>query len=491
VFESAEIGHRITKARYKREEPKLREALLAAQFDLLQKQDFPVLILVAGLDGAGKGDTVNIFNEWMDPRHIRTEAFDPGDGADSGRPRLWPFWRSLPRKGNIGMFFGSWYSQPISERANGRSKKSVFGQELERIRHFERMLAAEGVLLLKLWFHLSEDAQRKRFKKLGANPLTSWRVSSRDREHLRNYERYARISAEALRETSTGEAPWQIIDGSDPHYRALTAGQLLLEAMRRRLDGPAPAMSPPAPPPAPSLDGRDLLNSLDYRARIAPTRYKKQLEKAQARVAVLTRDKRIRDRSLVCVFEGMDAAGKGSTIRRITRAMDARFYRVVPIAAPSDEERAQPYLWRFWRHLPRYGHATIFDRSWYGRVLVERVEGLCSEYDWTRGYHEINEFEEQMAESGTIVLKFWLSITAEEQLKRFRERETVAYKRHKITQEDWSNRKKWPKYERAVCDMIERTSTVHAPWHVVPANDKRFARVTVLQTLADALEAQL
>jgi polyphosphate:AMP phosphotransferase len=319
----------------------------------------------------------------------------------------------------------------------------------------------------------------------------SWRVSSRDREHLRNYERYARISAETLRETSTGEAPWQIIDGSDPHYRALTAGQLLLDAMRRRLDGPAPTMSPPAPPPAPSLDGRDLLNSLDYRARIAPTRYEKQLEKAQARVAVLTRDKRIRDRSLVCVFEGMDAAGKGSTIRRLTRAMDARFYHVVPIAAPSDEERAQPYLWRFWRHLPRHGHATIFDRSWYGRVLVERVEGLCSEYDWMRGYHEINEFEEQMAESGTIVLKFWLSITAEEQLKRFRERESVAYKRHKITPEDWRNRKKWPKYERAVCDMIERTSTGHAPWHVVPANDKRFARVTVLQTLADALEAQL
>ncbi len=491
MFESAEIGHHITKARYKREEPKLREALLEAQFDLLQKQDFPVLILVAGVDGAGKGETVNLFNEWMDPRHIRTEAFESGDGADSGRPRMWPFWRSLPRKGNIGMFFGSWYTQPISERANGRSKKSVFGQELERIRHFERMLAAEGVLLLKLWFHLSKDAQRKRLKKLGANPLMSWRVSSRDREHLRNYERYARISAETLRETSTGEAPWQIIDGSDPHYRALTAGQLLLDAMRRRLDGPAPTMSPPAPPPAPSLDGRDLLNSLDYRARIAPTRYEKQLEKAQARVAVLTRDKRIRDRSLVCVFEGMDAAGKGSTIRRLTRAMDARFYHVVPIAAPSDEERAQPYLWRFWRHLPRHGHATIFDRSWYGRVLVERVEGLCSEYDWMRGYHEINEFEEQMAESGTIVLKFWLSITAEEQLKRFRERESVAYKRHKITPEDWRNRKKWPKYERAVCDMIERTSTGHAPWHVVPANDKRFARVTVLQTLADALEAQL
>jgi polyphosphate:AMP phosphotransferase len=491
VFESAEIGHTIPKSRYKREEPKLREALLDAQFRLLQKPDFPVLILVGGVDGAGKGETVNLFNEWMDPRHIRTEAFDADDLKDGGRPAMWPFWRSLPRKGNIGMFFGSWYTRPIVDRAEGRSKRSAFAEDLERIRHFERMLVAEGVLLLKLWFHLSKDAQLKRLKKLGGDPLTSWRVTPRDWQRYKNYDRYVRVSSETLRETSTGEAPWHVIDGSDPHYRALTAGNLLKDALLRRLDGPAPALSPAAPPPVPALDGRDLVNALDHGQRLSPARYEKQLGKAQARVAMLTRDKRMRDRSLVCVFEGMDAAGKGSTIRRITRALDARFYRVVPIAAPSDEERAQPYLWRFWRHLPRHGRATIFDRSWYGRVLVERVEGFCSEADWMRAYHEINEFEEQMAEAGAIVLKFWLSITPDEQLKRFREREKVAYKRHKITQEDWRNRKKWPKYERAICDMIERTSTEHAPWHLVPANDKKFARVQVLQTIAQALEKQL
>jgi polyphosphate kinase 2 (PPK2 family) len=220
VFESAEIGHSIPKARYKREEPKLREALLDAQFRLLQKPEFPVLILVGGVDGAGKGETVNLFNEWMDPRHIRTEAFEVGDGADSGRPLMWPFWRSLPRKGNIGMFFGSWYTRPIVDRAEGRSKKSAFAQHLERIRHFERMLAAEGVLLLKLWFHLSKDAQRKRLKKLASDPLTAWRVTPRDWQRFRNYDRYATVSAETLRETSTGEAPWHVIDGSDPHYRA-------------------------------------------------------------------------------------------------------------------------------------------------------------------------------------------------------------------------------------------------------------------------------
>ncbi len=491
MFESAEIGHVISKARYKREEPKLRGELLDAQHRLLEKPDFPVLILVNGVDGAGKGETVNLFNEWMDPRYIRTEAFDASDGTDSGRPAMWPFWRSLPRKGNVGMFFGSWYTRPILERAQRRGKRSEFAHHLERIRHFERMLVSEGVLLLKLWFHLSHDAQHKRLKKLGKDPLTAWRVTDADWERFRNYQRFTEVSADALRETSTGEAPWHIIDGSDPRYRALTAGKLLLDSMRRRLDGPAPAISPAAPPPVPALDNRDLLNSLDYGARLKPARYEKMLEKAQGRLALLTRDKRLRERSLVCVFEGMDAAGKGSTIRRLTRAFDARFYRVVPVAAPSDEERVQPYLWRFWRHIPRHGHAAIFDRSWYGRVLVERVEGFCSESDWMRAYHEINEFEEQLAESGVIVVKFWMSITLEEQLRRFRERQKIAHKRHKITDDDWRNRKKWPKYERAVCDMIERTSTAHAPWHLIAANDKPWARVAVLEQVAESLEKAL
>jgi len=493
VFESAEIGHEISRARYKREEPKLREALLDAQYRLLAKPDFPVLILVSGVDGAGKGETVNLFNEWMDPRHIRAEAFDPdGDGdGDAGRPVMWPFWRALPRKGNVGMYFGSWYTQPIVGRVQRRTKSSEFAHALERIRHFERMLVAEGVLLVKLWFHLSRDAQRRRLTKLGEDPLTAWRVSKQDWKRFEHYGRYAEVSAEALRETSTGEAPWHVIDGSDARYRALTAGKLVLDAMRRRLDGPAPVISPAAPPPEPSLDGRNLLSALDHRRELPAARYEKALARAQARIAVLTRDRRLRDHSLVLVFEGMDAAGKGSTIRRLTRAMDARFYRVVPVAAPTEEERAQPYLWRFWRNIPRHGHAAIFDRSWYGRVLVERVEGFCSESDWMRAYHEINEFEEQLTESGVITLKFWLSITLDEQLKRFRERQKVGYKRHKITPEDWRNRKKWPRYERAICDMIERTSTPHAPWCLIPANDKRWARVAVLERVAEALEAQL
>ena len=199
----------------------------------------------------------------------------------------------------------------------------------------------------------------------------------------------------------------------------------------------------------------------------------------------------MRKRALVLVFEGMDAAGKGSTIRRITHALDARFYRVVPVAAPNENERAQPYLWRFWRYIPAHGRSVIFDRSWYGRVLVERVEGFCSEADWMRAYDEINGYEEELAESGAVIVKFWLAITPEEQLRRFRERQETPHKNYKITDDDWRNREKWPLYERAVEEMIDRTSTQVAPWHVVASNDKLFARIEVLQTLCERLQQAL
>jgi len=234
-----------------------------------------------------------------------------------------------------------------------------------------------------------------------------------------------------------------------------------------------------------------VLNSLDYTQKLTDKEYRAQLEKYQGRLALHSRKPKFRKRSLILVFEGQDAAGKGSTIRRITGALDARYYGITPVAAPTEEERAQPYLWRFWRHLPRLGRVTIFDRSWYGRVLVERVEKFAHEADWMRAYHEINQFEEEMVEHGAIVLKFWMAITKEEQLKRFRLREKTSFKAFKITEEDWRNRKKWDDYERAVCDMVERTSTEAAPWNLIPANDKLFARIQVLRTICEALDKNL
>ena len=491
MFESAEIGHKLKKSEYKREEPKLRQRLLDLQYDLLKKGSFQTIVLVNGVDGAGKGETVNLLNEWMDPRHIQTRAFGAIEDAERAHPEMWRFWRALPPKGRIGILFGSWYTDPILQRVMGNEKRAEFERRLQRIRHFERMLVSEGALLVKFWFHLSKRAQKKRLKQLSSHKDTAWRVGPEEWRHYEHYDEFVRVCEDALRETSTGEAPWEVIEGSDHEYRSLTAGRLIEQALSARLKGAPAVISPPAPPPAPPLDKRTLLMSFDYKRSLDREKYASRLTKLQGRLNLLARSKRMRERSIIMVFEGMDAAGKGSTIRRITQAMDARFYRVVPIAAPTDEERAQPYLWRFWRHVPGHGGAVIFDRSWYGRVLVERVEGFCTSFDWMRAYSEINDFEEQLTESGAIVAKFWLAITPAEQLKRFRLREKTSYKRFKITPEDWRNRRKWPKYEQAVNDMLERTSTDVAAWDVIASDDKLFARVQTLERLCERIESQL
>lgn len=496
MFESAEVGHALDKRKFARIEPRLRQDLLEAQYALLRQGRYQVIVLVNGVDGAGKGETVNVFNEWMDPRHIHTHAFGPESDEERDRPEMWKFWRALPPRGRIGILFGSWYSDPILQRVMGSEKRTRFEHRLERIRRFERMLIDEGAALVKLWFHLSKKAQARRLKELASSSKTAWRIGPGEWKRFKHYDEFVSVCDVALRETSTDAAPWHIVEGSDPGYRSVTAGRLLLEALRGRAALREPrrparrAARARGPEPTP-LDARNVLRSLDYGAGLARSRYEKRMQTLQARLNGLTRARAMKDHAVVLVFEGMDAAGKGSTIRRVTRAMDARFYRVVPVAAPSDEERAQPYLWRFWRHLPRRGRCVIFDRSWYGRVLVERVEGFCAPGDWGRAYHEINEFEEELTESGGIVVKVWLSITLDEQLKRFRERERTPYKRFKITAEDWRNRSRWPLYERAVCDMVDRTSTDHAPWRLVAANDKYHARVEVLETICGAIERRL
>lgn len=494
MFEAAELGQKVSKEQYAEQEPLLRAALLKAQYALLAKPEFPVIVLIGGVDGAGKGETVNHLHEWMDPRHITTAAFGEPTDEERARPPMWRFWRALPGKGRIGILFGSWYTEPIAGRVDRALSAEGFLYQIEEIRHFERMLVAEGVLILKFWFHLSKDEQKKRLNELHDDPLTRWKVTKLDLEHLKTYDRFRKVAETTLRETSTGEAPWTIIDGYDPRNRALTVGNALLQALQGRLHHmPPPPSSAPAPLQPPAVKGaRNVINSLNYEAKLEDKEYREQLAELQGRLAGMLRKGRFQKRhSLVLAFEGSDAAGKGGSIRRVTAAMDARGYSVTPIAAPNDEERAQPYLWRFWRHVPALGRAAIFDRSWYGRVLVERVEKFAAVPDWMRAYHEINQFEQEMTDAGAIVLKFWLAITKEEQLKRFKAREKVEFKKFKITEEDWRNRKKWGAYEQAVCDMVERTGTANAPWHLIPANDKQYARVQVLKAVCEALEQRL
>ena len=491
MFESAEIGHKLAKSAYRDAVPALRAALLAAQVDLFEKHKTPVVVLISGQDGAGKGETINVLYQWMDPRFISTLAFSQPNDEEREHPPMWRFWRSLPPKGRVGIFAGSWYSDPIRERILGEISVKELDARAEQINRFEAMLVNEGALVLKFWFHLTKEGQKQRLKSLSSDPRTAWRVTQWNWDRLKTYDQLQDVAGHLLRITNTAAAPWVVVEGADDRYRSMTVGQVLLKEMQNKLAHVEPPRAPMPPMVRVDLDGRNVLSELDLTLALPDKSYKDQLAKWQGRLSELVRDERFKGRSLVCAFEGADAAGKGGAIRRIAAALDARQYQVTPVAAPTDEEKEQPHLWRFWRHLPRHGHVAIFDRTWYGRVLVERVEGYCTEADWLRAYSEINDFEHEMIEAGVVVVKFWLQISQAEQLRRFKEREKIEFKRFKITQEDWRNREKWHDYQQAICDMVERTSTGEAPWTLVEANDKNYARVKILRTLCQSLEAAL
>ena len=486
MTEAANRGYTVSAEAYKEQETGLREALLDAQYDLMRDKARAVLIVIAGVEGAGKGETVNLLNRWMDPRAIEVSGFLVPTEEEKAHPRMWQFWRALPPRGKIGVFLGAWHTMPILERVAGTMTAAQFTRRVDEILRFEEMLAQEGVLLLKFWFHLSKAQQQKRMKALEDNPDTRWRVTKEDWEKFGLYDKFVEVSEPFLRETSTPHAPWRIIQGFDPNFRSIAVGSQILAAIR---DG-AQATPAPSNKPVPEASP-NVLGALDLGHKLGKKNYAKALEKWQGRLNLLSRDKRFSTAAAVCVFEGNDAAGKGGAIRCVTGALDARFYSTVSIASPSDEEKAHPYLWRFWRHVPRPGFFTIYDRSWYGRVLVERVEGYAAEPDWRRAYAELNDFEEELTRHGTVVNKFWLAIDKDEQMERFQAREDTTFKRFKITEEDWRNRDKWDAYETAVCDMVARTSTAIAPWTLIEANDKKFARIKVLRTLVETIDARL
>jgi AMP-polyphosphate phosphotransferase len=493
MFEAAELGRTIDKVTYKERLPVLRTELLRAQNQLHKDAPFSVVIVIGGVDGAGKGDTVNTLHEWMDPRYLTTTAFGRASEEERERPPMWRFWRVLPPKGRIGILFGSWYTNPIIRHVYGKTSASEFERELAHIKDFERMLAEDGTLVLKYWFHLSKKAQKRRLEKLSKDPEQSWRVAPQDWKHFKMYDDFIVASERALRETSTAHAPWQIIEGADARYRDLTCGEDLLKSLRGRLDAEPERRArrqrqvQPATPVA--RNGQvTILQALDQSKQIEKEAYEKELLTWQGKLNRLSRKAQRVGATMLCVFEGPDAAGKGGAIRRVTQALDARYYDVVPVAAPTDEEKSHHYLWRFWRQLPRHGEMVIFDRSWYGRVLVERVEGFATPEEWRRAYNEISEFEELLTDHGVGLVKFWLHIDSDEQARRFQERENTSYKEFKITPEDYRNREKWPLYEDAVQEMVERTSNGTAPWTLVPANEKRVARLTVLKTLCGAME---
>jgi len=465
----------------------LRDRLLDAQFELKQTAAFGLVLLVVGLPTAGRTESINRLIEWLDPKLISVNALGAPNADERHRPVLWRYWQALPSRGRAIIMFEGWYAhllrQALLEPRKARRRER---RRIDRLIAFERMLRSDEVRVVKICLRVTHGQQKQRMKKLLADPLTAWRITADDRWQADHYGRVDRVVSRCVDASSHAAAPWHVIDGSDSRSRDLAVGSVLLatleqglkEAARNRPRSRALTQASAVRP----LPSRHTGPSVDDEA------YEEELARLQRRLALLSRHKRFRRHALVLAFEGMDAAGKGGAIRRVTHALDARQYRVVPISAPTDEELAHPYLWRFWRHVPARRRIVIFDRSWYGRVLVERVRGLTAERDWRRAYAEIREFELELSERRIVVAKFWLQVGLDEQRRRFEERDANPLKRFKVDPEDWQNRKFYAGYQLAAREMIAKTDTPDAPWTVVEADNKKYARLKVLRTVCDALE---
>lgn len=459
----------------------------------LKEANIPVIILFEGVGAAGKGIQINRLISHLDPRGFDVFASNKSTEEEALRPFLWRYWTLIPERGRIAVFDRSWYRKVQVDRFNGETKKEELACAFQDINTFEKQLTDDGYVLIKLFLHISREEQKKRFKKLEASKETSWRVTEQDWNRNRRYDEYMTMNEEMLEKTDTGYSPWTIIESTDKDYAAMKILNCVTDTLEEALkqDG---IKKKAGGHESESFDSRfqnGVLSGVDLSKSLTREEYKEQLNGLQKKLESLHSELYRLRIPVVLGFEGWDAGGKGGAIKRLTSHLDPRGYRVHPTASPNDIEKKHHYLWRFWNHVPKAGHIAIFDRTWYGRVMVERIEGFCSEQEWKRAYQEINEMESHLANAGAVILKFWMQIDKDEQERRFKERTEIPEKQWKITDEDWRNREKWDQYELAVNEMLVRTSTTYAPWIVVEGNCKYYARVKVVKTVVDALEAKI
>ena len=494
MLANIDLTREVTKADYRKAKPDL-ELKLAALQRRARELGIPVLIVFEGWGAAGKGTLINELLLPLDPRGVSVISSLAPNEEEALRPFLWRFWCHTPARGRITIFDRSWYRRVLADRVAREVRGEALHEAFADILAFERQLGEDGTIILKFFLHISAKVQKKRFKKLEAHASTAWRVTKADWKHHRQYDRLLKATGEMIGRTDTEFAPWTIVEAHDQRFATLKIFSTLIAALERRIaekeNATKAVRSKPSSVELPAELKASVLDRVNLARTLPEADYRRRLKRGQDRLRELEHEIYRHRIPVVLVFEGWDAAGKGGNIKRVTRNLDPRGYEVVPIAAPHDIEKAHHYLWRFWMEMPKAGHVTIFDRSWYGRVLVERVEGFCSEAEWRRAYREINEMEQHLAHSGAVVLKFWLHIDQDEQLRRFKEREKITYKQWKITAEDWRNREKWEPYKAAVDEMLFRTSTPHAPWCVVESNCKWHARVKVLETVIKAIERRL
>ena len=524
MLETVNLDARLTKDEYNDKIKKLRNKLSELQHAVKDK-GLPVIVIFEGWSAAGKGSKTSEIIKTLDPRYFTTNCTKPPSADEARKPFLWRHWLGIPPKGRFAIYVRSWYPEAGNDFAEDRISEAEALYRFESINRFERQLTDDGTLIIKFFLHISREEQKARLDSLAANADTAWRVVPADYERNRNYTKFYEAYEKMIKATDTPNAPWRLVAGHDNRYSAVEIHSILINSIEAALKSktsknkasktdkgapgsaaslPQPLPQPlslPLPPqaPGPGLiinNGAPLvmirrLRDVDLSPVLDADTYKARLSGIQTRLFSLHNAIYRKKIPLVIAYEGWDAAGKGGNIKRLTAALDPRGYNVIPISAPNALELSYPFLWRFWQTLPKDGHIVIYDRTWYGRVLVERIEGFAREDEWRRAYREINEFEAELVHWGAAVVKFWLHIDKDEQFKRFTNRAQNPDKQWKITDEDWRNRDKWDAYENATNDMLRLTSTTYAPWHIIESQDKRYARVKTIEILIEALEKRL
>jgi AMP-polyphosphate phosphotransferase len=482
MFERYDLTKTIDEKTFGKEIPGLRETLGRLQRSC-RDQGIPVAIVIEGWNASGITHVTGEIVRAIDPRGFNLHAIGKPTDVEQAHHFLWRFFIQTPAKGRISIFARSWYSRALAEEISGINLRQAVKQVNSTIRVFERQLVDDGAVILKFFLHISKEEQKRRLLERERDKLTGWMITRGDWDFHNQYDLYLPVIEQFIEETDTSYAPWKVIEATDPNYATIIALTHINKTLQRKLAGketPRNGNKNGEPIKKKHVD----LN-VDLKKSVSKAEYSTLLREYQEKVKEAQYILYKRKIPLIVVYEGWDAAGKGGNIMRLIGTMNPRGYEVVPVSRPNEYELEHHHLWRFYTRFPKDGHITVFDRSWYGRVLVERVEGYCTEDDWKRAYREINEMEEIFVDDGGGIVKFWLEIDRDEQLTRFKQREEDPGKQWKITDEDWRNREKWDSYREALEEMVAKTSTSSAPWTIIESNDKYHSRLKALKTVIE------
>ena len=464
---------------------------LAKRQQVIAEAKLPVIVIVEGWGAAGKGSAIKNIINYMDPRYYRVYNMDRISEDEDRRPFLYRHAIRMPRQGQFSIYDGGTMDEVVTDYMLGNIDKAEYKARVDSIVRYERQLRDNGYLVLKFFLDIDKDTQEKRLMELTSKKNTSWRVSGKDMWQNENYKEYKKRFDKYMEKTDTKAAPWHVISGNDADEVERVIASTIINCIDAELANPWKAEVREGDFASALVEFQGL-SSIELKGKeLSDEEYRKRLKELKKKLGKLCNKLYRKGIPLIIAYEGWDAAGKGGNIKRVAGAMDPRDCEVHPIASPTPDEKQRHFLWRFYNRLPKTGHVSIFDRTWYGRVMVERLEGFCTENDWQRAYNEINEFEADLTAWGAIVVKFWVQIDKDTQLDRFNDRKNNPEKQWKLTDEDWRNRDKWDLYETAVNEMIKKTNTSYAPWTVLESNDKKYARIKALETIIARIEERV